>query len=402
MLNVISKPGFANTLAQWYKTHHRQLPWRDTQDPYAIWLSEIMLQQTQVKTVLDYYRRFLAQYPTIQALAEASPDQLLKQWEGLGYYARCRNLQKAAQIIVEKHAGHFPQTLEEAEALPGIGRSTAGAILTFAYGQKHPLLDGNVKRVISRLYNVDEDIQKTAVINQLWQASEALLLESDEPHLFNQAIMELGATLCSPQNPRCLLCPVKSFCEAFAKGTQHERPVKTPKKATPHHMIGVGVIWKNNRVLIQQRPENGLLGGLWEFPGGKQEAGETLEQTVLREIEEEVGIQVAVGERITTVKHAYTHFKITLHAYHCAYISGKPQSRVSQGWQWVSPDELEQYAFPKANKTVLSLLLKAWQSNPVPPSIDVLNTAGRLLDSSIPSQFQISAGWLPDQHQPAD
>lgn len=357
----ISKSGFAETLTQWYKTDHRQLPWRNTTDPYAIWLSEIMLQQTQVKTVLDYYRRFLAQYPTIGALAAAPPDDVLKLWEGLGYYARCRNLQKAAKVIMEKHQGRFPDTLEDAEALPGIGRSTAGAILTFAYGQKHPLLDGNVKRVLSRVYDLDQDIQATATIKVLWQYSQTLLSESEEPHLYNQAIMELGATVCLPQNPRCLLCPVKSFCEAYAHGTQHERPVKAAKKATPHLTIAVGVIWHEDRILIQQRPEEGLLGGLWEFPGGKKEEGESLEQTVAREIEEELCIQVSVGELITSVKHAYTHFKITLHAYHCQYISGEPQSRASQGWRWVKPDELTRYAFPKANKTVLETLLLEWR-----------------------------------------
>lgn len=361
--NKISKLGFAHALTRWYKTAHRQLPWRTTQDPYAIWLSEIMLQQTQVKTVLDYYRRFLEKYPTIRNLAAAPPDEVLKLWEGLGYYARCRNLQKAAQTIVEKHNGQFPQTLEEAEALPGIGRSTAGAILTFAYGQKHPLLDGNVKRVISRVYDLDQDIQLSATIKTLWQASGELLEESGEPHLYNQAIMELGATVCLPKNPRCLLCPVKPFCDAQDRGTQHERPVKAAKKAVPHHTIAVGVIWKGDQILIQQRPEGGLLGGLWEFPGGKQEADESLNGTVYREIQEELEIEVAVGELITSVKHAYTHFKITLHAYHCQYISGAPTPRACQNWRWVSPDDLETYAFPKANKVVLETLLKAWRNS---------------------------------------
>lgn len=364
----IFKTDFANTLSGWYKIDHRQLPWRESCDPYAIWLSEIMLQQTQVKTVLDYYRRFLEKYPTIQSLAAAPPDDVLKLWEGLGYYTRCRNLQKAAQIMVEKHNGQFPQTIEEAEALPGIGRSTAGAILTFAYDQKHPLLDGNVKRVLSRVYDLDQDIQRSATIKALWQASEELLSDSDEPHLYNQAIMELGATVCLPQNPRCLLCPVKAFCEAHAQGTQHERPVKAAKKATPHHTIAVGVIWKNNQILIQQRPEGGLLGGLWEFPGGKQEADEALTQTVLREIQEELEIEVSVDTRITTVKHAYTHFKITLHAYHCQYVSGTPTPKACQDWRWVNPDELEIYAFPKANKVVLEALQKEWRIKSKPVS----------------------------------
>lgn len=361
------KAGFAQALTAWYKTDHRQLPWRETTDPYAIWLSEIMLQQTQVKTVLDYYRRFLAQYPNIESLAQAAPDEVMKLWEGLGYYARCRNLQKAAQRIVEKHRGVFPDTLAEVEALPGIGRSTAGAILTFAYGQKHPLLDGNVKRVISRIFDVDQDIQQTAVIKQMWEASAALLSESAEPHLFNQAIMELGATVCLPQNPRCLLCPVKPFCQACERGTQHDRPVKAPKAKTPHHTIAVGVIWNEQQVFIQQRPEGGLLGGLWEFPGGKQEAGETLRETVQREIREELGIQIEVGELITSVKHAYTHFKITLHAYHCQYTSGTVEPQAAQAWRWVTPDTLPQYAFPKANKTVLEKLLAQWQNHQPQP-----------------------------------
>ncbi len=362
-INLISKSGFAFALTDWYKVDHRQLPWRDTTDPYAIWLSEIMLQQTQVKTVLDYYRRFLAQYPTIQALASAPPDEVLKLWEGLGYYARCRNLQKAAQQMVEKHNGQFPATLEEAEALPGIGRSTAGAILTFARGQKHPLLDGNVKRVLSRIFDIPDDIQQSATIKTLWEASTQLLSESDEPHLYNQAIMELGATVCLPQNPRCLLCPVKPFCSACHAGTQHDRPVKAPKKASPHHTIAIGVIWKNDQVLIQQRPEGGLLGGLWEFPGGKQETDEALTKTVYREIQEELGIEVKVGAFITSVKHAYTHFKITLHAYHCEYVSGEPNPTACQDWRWIKPDELERFAFPKANKTVLEKMLTEWRSH---------------------------------------
>ncbi|MCE3233873.1 MAG: mutY [Vampirovibrio sp.] len=354
------KHGFAPALTGWYLASHRDLPWRNTNNPYHIWLSEIMLQQTQVKTVIDYYHRFLQQYPTIQSLAEAPLDSVLKLWEGLGYYARCRNLHKAAQIIMSQHGGEFPKTLAEAEALPGIGKSTAGAILTFSYGQKHPLLDGNVKRVLSRIFDIEEDIQQAGVIKRMWQHSTDLLTESDDPYHYNQAIMELGATVCLPQNPRCLLCPVKEFCSAQAHGTQHERPVKSAKKTTPHFDIGVGVIWHNGKILIQQRPAEGLLGGLWEFPGGKQEPDEAINETILREIREELELDVTVRELITTVKHAYSHFKITLHAYHCDYISGTPQPKACDAWQWVTPDELSQFAFPKANKTVLEIVVAEW------------------------------------------
>ena len=350
------KPEFAARLIDWYRAEHRPMPWRETRDPYRIWLSEIMLQQTQVKTVLDYYRRFLEKFPTVKQLAEADASDVLKAWEGLGYYARARNLQAAAQKVMRDHGGKFPQTLTEMEALPGIGRSTAGAILTFAFGQRHPLLDGNVKRVLSRLYDIAEDAAKPAVIKTMWQQSESLLEDAGDPHDYNQAIMELGATVCLPANPRCLFCPVQPHCEAFAHGSQAERPVKTPKKASPHYTIVVGVIHKDGKIFIQQRPDAGLLGGLWEFPGGKVEEGETLEAALLRELQEEVGLSVTLGEKIAVVKHAYTHFKITLHAWHCTYEEGKPEPTAAQDWKWVAPDMLSTFAFPKANKTVLEAL----------------------------------------------
>lgn len=351
---VTEKAGFADDLIAWYEANGRDLPWRNTKDPYAIWLSEVMLQQTQVNTVLPYYEKFLRLFPTVQALADAPADTVLKAWEGLGYYSRCRNLQKAAQVIAFERGGQFPDTLEGMLALPGIGRYTAGAVLTFAFGQRQPILDGNVKRVLARIYNLDDD--PAVLESTLWKHSEALLAQAADPYPFNQGLMELGATTCLPQNPRCMLCPVQAHCEAFAAGTQHELPRKAVKKATPHHHIAVGVIWHEDKMLIQQRPAEGLLGGLWEFPGGKQESGEVLEATVTREITEELGIEVTVGEKIATVKHAYTHFIITLHAYHCQYVSGTPEPKAAQGWRWVTLEELSDYAFPKANKVVLEAL----------------------------------------------
>ncbi|MBY0404499.1 MAG: A/G-specific adenine glycosylase [Cyanobacteria bacterium] len=350
------KEGFAENLVDWYLHSHRDLPWRNTKDPYHIWLSEIMLQQTQVNTVLAYYERFLKAFPTIQALAEAPADKVLKLWEGLGYYARCRNLHQSAKNIVTHHGGVFPNTFKEVHALPGIGQSTAGAILTFAYGQKHPILDGNVKRVLTRLYNEHEDPSLPAVSKKLWGYSEALLSDSKDPYSFNQAIMELGATLCTPQSPSCLLCPVQKQCDGFKNGCQEDLPTKAASKKIPHFEIGAGVIVHEGMILIQQRPEKGLLGGLWEFPGGKQKPGESIEETVSREVTEELGIEVKVLSKIATVPHAYTHFKITLHAFLCEFISGTPVSNASQQWKWVLPEALETYAFPKANKKVLEVL----------------------------------------------
>jgi len=285
----------------------------------------------------------------------------MKAWDGLGYYARCRNLHKAAKLVCEQFGGKFPKTLEEMQALPGIGQSTAGAILTFAYHQRHPILDGNVKRVLSRVYAVDEDIMQASTVKKMWGLSGALVEATADPYSFNQALMELGATVCMPKEPRCLVCPVEKLCEAKAKGIQYELPVKAKKEPTPHYDIAVGVIWKNGKILIQQRPTEGLLGGLWEFPGGKHEKGETFEETVVREIDEELGIGVAVGDKIATVKHAYTHFKITLHAYRCEWESGKPNPKAAQQWRWVALEELPNYAFPKANKTVLEALLRETQ-----------------------------------------
>ena len=353
---------FTHQLIKWYTAHKRDLPWRKsdghTPGAYEIWLSEIMLQQTQVATVLDYYRKFLKLFPTVQHLAKADLDTVLKAWEGLGYYARCRNLHKTAQIVSEQYQGRFPDTIEEMQALPGIGQSTAGAILTFAYNQRQPILDGNVKRVLSRVYAVTDNIAKPDVIKRMWGYSNNLINAAGDPYSFNQAIMELGATLCIPKEPRCLVCPLSNLCKAKAKGIAHELPVKTKKAPTPHYDIAVGVVWKSGKILIQQRPNEGLLGGLWEFPGGKQEPKETLEETVGREIAEELEIEITVGEKIATVKHAYTHFKITLHAYHCNWKSGKPEPKAAQAWLWVQPEELSKYAFPKANKTVLETLLK--------------------------------------------
>jgi len=352
------KPDFAPALIQWYNHQHRDLPWRNTHDPYPIWLSEIMLQQTQVNTVIPYYEKFLNLFPTLADLASAPAETVLKAWEGLGYYARCRNLHQAAKQILSQHGGSFPQTHAEVNALPGIGRSTAGAILTFAFGQRHPILDGNVKRVLARLFDIHEDPAGNETQKRMWTLSEALLAEAEDPYAYNQAIMELGATVCTPQNPSCLLCPVRPHCDAAAAGTQNDLPIKAPKKAVPHYTIAVGVIWHQGQVLIQRRPEKGLLGGLWEFPGGKQEPGEALEETARREIEEELGIEVQVRDKIITVPHAYTHFKITLHAFHCDYVSGTPEPKGCEAWQWVAPEALESFAFPTANKRVLAALKK--------------------------------------------
>ncbi|MFT5432070.1 MAG: A/G-specific adenine glycosylase [Myxococcota bacterium] len=347
---------FATSLADWFGKVGRKMPWRETRDPYAIWLSEIMLQQTQVKTATPYYLRFLARWPTIAELAAAEDGDVMKAWEGLGYYARCRNLLRAARIIEADHDGVFPYSLEEVVALPGIGRSTAGAILTFARGQRHPLLDGNVKRVLSRLFDEDGEITRAAVERRLWAESTAMLDAAEDSWTHNQALMELGATACSPRNPSCESCPTQRFCASYAAGTQSQRPVKKKKKPIPHKEIGVAVIEDGTRVLIQLRPAKGLLGGLWEFPGGKQEPSESIQETVLRECREELGITVGDLNHLVDVKHTYSHFKITMHAFRCRVLTGSPTPNAADECRWVERDDLDRYAFPKANKRVLEAL----------------------------------------------
>jgi A/G-specific adenine glycosylase len=275
----------------------------------------------------------------------------------LGYYSRARNLHKAAQQIRDKHNGVFPSNFDDVVALPGIGQSTAGAILTFAFDQPHPILDGNVKRVLARLLGLDLPTQDTKAIQALWDATTKLVPESAaDAYPWNQALMELGASLCSRTKPDCEACPWATRCIAKNSLMQDTLPRSKPTKQTPHHTIGVGIVWKDDKVLIALRPEEGLLGGLWEFPGGKCKSDELITECIVREIQEETGLTVQITSKVTEVKHAYSHFKITLHAYECEYISGDPKPLASQALKWVTLDEIHQFAFPKANKHVLEAL----------------------------------------------
>ena len=257
----------ATHLLRWYRKKGRDLPWRRTSDPYAIWVSEIMLQQTQVATVIPYYEKFMATFPTTSDLTHAPLGAVLKVWEGLGYYARARNLQKAARIISDQYDGKMPEDIEALTSLPGIGRSTAGAIISIAYGKKAPILDGNVRRVICRLFAIRQNPSLAPVQKKLWNISESLVPEKN-PRCFNQALMDLGAMICTPKNPDCTACCLRSLCLAYSKGLQKTLPVKSPGRKVPHYHIAAGVIWRGGKILITQRPAEGLLGGLWEFPGG--------------------------------------------------------------------------------------------------------------------------------------
>lgn len=350
-------------LLAWWDAGHAELPWRASNDPYAVWVSEVMLQQTQITTVLPYYKRWLDRFPTVEALAAASVDEVLKLWEGLGYYSRARNLHAAARTVVEMYGGEIPGTVSELMKLKGIGRYTAGAIASIAFDQPVPVLDGNVVRVLSRLYDLPDDVTQTATKKQLWRMAEELVPQ-EQPGAFNQALMELGQTVCLPAAPKCHECPLSEDCLAKARGTQLERPVRPPRRKTPHYDVTAGIIWREDgRFLIAQRPFDGLLGGLWEFPGGKQEDGERLPETLKREIQEELAIEIEVGERLTIVKHAYTHFRITLHAYHARHVAGRPQHIGVADHAWVRFADLEQYAFAKTDRQIIKALRHEREEN---------------------------------------
>ncbi len=344
------------SLLTWYQQQGRDLPWRRTRDPYAIWISEIMLQQTQVKTVIPYYERWLKAFPTVQTLAAAEQQTVLKGWEGLGYYARARNLHQAAQQVVSEFDGVFPCEIEKAIALKGIGRTTAGGILSAAFDAPTPILDGNVKRVLSRL--VAYPAVPNRAIAPLWQLSEQLL-DPKHPRDFNQAIMDLGATLCTRHNPACLLCPWQSECAAYNQNAVTRFPMTESRQPLPHKQIGVAVITDSEgRILIDRRKQEGLLGGLWEFPGGKIEPGESEADCVRREIKEELDIKIEVGTKLITIEHAYTHFKVTLNVFNCAYLGGNPKPIECDEIRWVTLDEIDEYPFPKANSQIIDALRK--------------------------------------------
>ncbi len=353
-----TRSAFQERLLSWYHKHKRVMPWRENCTPYRVWISELMLQQTRVDQVIPYFERFMAAFPDVRALAQASLDQVLKCWEGMGYYARARNMHRAAQQIVEAFGGRIPAATKCLSELPGIGPYTAAAISSIAFGGDVAVLDGNVMRVLCRLFDIREVPTRSAIKKDLWEIAQALV-PSGEAAAFNQAMMELGALVCTPKAPKCALCPVEEFCQGRQSGDPETLPKKAPRKIKPHYDVSAGIIWRDGRILIAQRRPEGLLGGLWEFPGGKKESGETLEACLAREIREELDIEIAVEQFFMRIKHAYSHFRITLHTFHCSYIEGAPKALECAAFKWVEPEELSVCAFPRADQKVLQALVSS-------------------------------------------
>jgi A/G-specific adenine glycosylase len=335
----------ADLLLAWYERNKRSLPWRDHPDPYAIWISEIMLQQTRVEAVIPFFERWMARFPSISSLAAASEQDVLSAWEGLGYYSRARNLHKAARLVVEEHDGKLPRSIKELRRLPGIGPYTAGALASIAFGLNEPALDGNIRRIYSRLFDLSEPADAPSGKRLLWNLAQQLLPPGKAGD-FNQALMDLGSAICLPSHPRCLLCPLMNICRARAAGTQEVRPVLKPKKEVPHVVSAAAIILKGGRVLLVRRPSSGLLGGMWEFPNARVSGEPDME--IAAAIHSACGLTVRLGSLLTMINHAYTHFSVTCHAYRCDLLSGG----IPKEMKWVPVRRLDDYPMGRIDRQI--------------------------------------------------
>jgi A/G-specific adenine glycosylase len=335
------------SLLQWFKKNGRDLPWRKTRDPYAIWVSEIMLQQTQVATMTPYYQKFLKSFPTVRHLARADLSKVLKVWEGLGYYSRARNLHRTSKIILNHFVGKIPDNIKDLLSLPGIGKYTAGAILSIAYNKEAPILDGNVKRVLSRLFIISGDPREKKTEEHLWHLS-ASLIPRGSASSFNQGLMDLGAKLCTPQDPQCHRCPLHQFCKGKASRYPERYPSKVVKKKIPRVEAIAGVVQKDGKVLLNQRPPKGLLGGLWEFPNWKIEERRRLrlKLRLRNHIKKEMGMKVKIKESIGLFQQTYSHFKLTLHVFNCEAMDGRGKGK------WVAIGNLHLFPMSRIHRRI--------------------------------------------------
>jgi len=336
-------------LLRWFKKKRRDLPWRKTQDPYAIWVSEIMLQQTQVSTVIPYYQEFLRSFPTISHLSKADLSKVLKAWEGLGYYSRARNLHRASQIVANHFTGRVPDSIRDLLSLPGIGRSTAGAILSFAYNREAPILDGNVKRILCRLFAISGNPVRVETEGLLWGISESLIPKGHS-NQFNQALMDLGSMLCTPTDPQCSNCPLRSHCKGKASGDPERYPTKGSKKRIPHINAVSAVIQRDGKVLLHRRPLEGLLGGLWEFPNWPLNEREKWTDLLVSQVKNKIGLRVKIKRPLGPFHQTFSHFKLTLHVYHCQLVNGEVKGK------WVSLENLSLFPMSSVHRRIANLI----------------------------------------------
>jgi len=319
-----------------------------------------MAQQTRIATVVPYYESFLRRFPDVESLAAAPLDDVLKAWEGLGYYGRARTLHRAAAMVRERYGGRLPADPAALRTLPGVGPYTAGAISSIGFGHPEPAVDGNVRRVLCRVHDLsDESPTRLDALARQWIGHAG-----GDAATLNQALMDLGGAVCIPRRPSCGECPLAGECLARQRGTVSKRPRPRRRAPLPHHDIAAALVWRGAMLLIARRPKEGLLGGLWEFPGGKVEAGETPAEAARREVHEEMGLEVEILASAGEVRHAYSHFRITLHLFHARWLSGEPTRAPGGPPRWVRPVELESYAFPAANHAVIERLVRGEEGPP--------------------------------------
>ncbi|MEK9728153.1 MAG: A/G-specific adenine glycosylase [Candidatus Margulisiibacteriota bacterium] len=349
---------WARELIDWFRVNQRSMPWRENVSPYYTLISEFMAQQTQIITVIPYFNQWIQKFPTIEAVANASEDSILKSWEGLGYYSRARNLHKTAKIICNRLNGKIPNNEKALQKLPGIGPYIAAAVASIAFNETTAVVDGNVLRVITRFFGIKDDITKDQTKEKVKKRLDQII-KTVPPSDFNQGLMELGALICKPKSPKCMDCPISDMCYAKNMNEIERIPVKPKKEKIPHYTIVVGIIKRvsDQKVLITKRKSNQLLGGLWEFPGGKVNDNETLELALQREIKEEVNLDIKINSFLCKVNHAYSHFKITMHAYLCNVETDQGlEIKSAENHCWIDNTEFDSFAFPKANKVIIQNL----------------------------------------------
>ncbi|MBC8316665.1 MAG: A/G-specific adenine glycosylase [Desulfobulbaceae bacterium] len=352
----MSPSDFSRKLLAWYGKNRRDLPWRKTKDPYSILVSEIMLQQTQVDRVKEYYLRWIHEFPDISSLASADEEKVLTLWEGLGYYSRARNLHKTS-IQLNSTGKNVPDSIEGLTSLPGIGPYTAAAVMSIAFNRDEPLVDANVERVFSRFFDVNHPVKSREAQDIFWKKAKQLL-PSGQAGEYNQALMELGALICLKTNPLCDSCPVQDGCKALNLGLIDQRPISAPSKKTIQINMACGVLKKNGLFFIQKRQENDVWAGLWEFPGGRLKEDESPEKAVVREFMEETELAIHNVRPIATVKHSYMNYRVTLHGFFCDQYKKdqQPILHAAQDFRWVSAAELEEFAFPAGHRKLITLL----------------------------------------------